>query len=67
MPDVNPSSKFAPPFCALIFPRFRVLKDYPRKLDLSPFGLEGVDLDEKFPIGVEFPMMQQEDWSLNQV
>jgi hypothetical protein len=45
----------------------RLLKDYPHRLDLSAFGLQDVDPNEKFPVGAEFTMTNKQSWSVNEV
>jgi len=45
----------------------RLLKDYPDRLDLTVFGLEEVDPNERFAIGHEFLAHPKKDWSISEV
>ena len=45
----------------------RLLKDYPDRLDLTVFGLEDVDPNERFAIGHEFLAHPKRDWSIHDV
>jgi hypothetical protein len=36
-------------------------------LPVAAYGLEEVDLDEKFPLGYEFKLIDKKEWSIREV